>query len=121
MTTLLTRVNKGVHFAYFQDVRIIDESRIESLGQDLTNLINQIEGDKLVLNFQNVGFMSSAMIGKLIQFNNRCEAAKVELRLCGINKNIETVFKTMKLEKVFKMEADEDAAIKSFEKRGWFS
>ena len=113
MTTLLTRTEDNVLVCYFQDVRIIDESRIESLGQELTELVNKTIDRKIIVNFQNVGFMSSAMLGKLIQFGKKCSTANVDLRLCGINENIRQVFKLMNLEKVFKLESDEDAAFKS--------
>ncbi|MEM7457733.1 MAG: STAS domain-containing protein [Planctomycetota bacterium] len=120
MTTLLTRHSEDILIAYFQDVRIIDETRIQALGQELSDLINNSDNRKIVLNFQNVSFMSSAMIGKLIQFGKKCEAAKVELRLCNINDNVEEVFKLMKLEKVFQIDKDEEKAVAALGKKGLF-
>lgn len=120
MATLLNRVEGNALIIYFQDVRIIDESRIQSLGQEMTDLVNSTENKNVVLNFQNVSFMSSAMIGKLIQFGKKCKATDVNLRLCDINDNVEEVFKLMKLEKVFKIEKNEETAIASFTKKGWF-
>ena len=119
MATLLTRSEDGVLLAYFQDVRIIDETRINSLGSELTDLINS-DNKKIILNFQNVSFMSSAMIGKLILFGKKCKQTDIQLRLCNINENIEEVFSLMKLDKVFEMDKDEEKAIASFEKKGWF-
>ena len=120
MATLLSRVEGNVLNIYFQDVRIIDESRINSLGQEMTDLVNSTELKNVVLNFQNVSFMSSAMIGKLIQFGKKCKQTDVNLRLCDINDNVDEVFKLMKLEKVFKISKNEEAAIASFTKKGWF-
>ena len=101
MATLLTRSEDDVLVAYFQDVRIIDESRINSLGQELTDLINNSDDKKIILNFKNVSFMSSAMIGKLVLFGKKCKTAKVSMRMCDINENVEEVFNLMKLGKVF--------------------
>ncbi len=120
MSTLIQRTHEDILIAYFQDVRIIDESRISALGRQLTDLANNGENKKIVLNFQNVAFMSSAMIGKLVLFAKNCTAANVDLRLCNINPNVEEVFNLMKLGKVFKIEKDEESAIKSFSKKGWF-
>lgn len=120
MTTLLTRSEGDVLIAYFQDVRIIDESRISSLGQELTELVTNTDNKKIVLNFQNVSFMSSAMIGKLVLFGKKCKTNDVELRLCNINENVDEVFKLMKLGKVFKIDKDEQASIAKFSKKGWF-
>ena len=120
MSTLLTKKQDDILIAYFQDVRIIDEPRIQSLGKELSDLINETTNNRIVLNFQNVSFMSSAMIGKLILFGKNCKNAGVELRFCNINENVEQVFQLMNLQKVFNISKDEDAAIKSFDKKGWF-
>lgn len=120
MSTLLTRNKDGVLVIYLPDVRLIDLSRIEALGSELINLVNKTEQQRFVLNFQNVSHMSSGMIGKLIAFAKKCEAANVALRLCGINDNIHKIFQVMKLESQFSIETDEEAAIASFDKKGWF-
>ena len=81
MSTLLNRTHEDILIVYFQDVRIIDETRIQSLGNELLDLVNNGKYNKIILNFQNVSFMSSAMIGKLIQFAKRCKTADIQLRL----------------------------------------
>ncbi len=120
MATLLTRTEGDILIAYFQDVRIIDETRIQSLGQELNDLVSNSDTKKIVLNFRNVSFMSSAMIGKLIQFGKKCKSIDVHLRLCNINDNVEEVFTLMKLDKVFKIDNDEEKSIAGFSKKGWF-
>jgi len=120
MSTLLKRSNGDVVIVYFQDVRIIDETRISSLGQELSEMAASSANQKIVLNFQNVSFMSSAMIGKLVLFDKKCKASNIELRMCNINDNVEEVFSLMKLGKVFKIDKDEETAVKNFSKKGWF-
>ena len=120
MSTLLTRTSDDNVIVYFTDARIIDESRIESLAQEMGALITDTEIKKLILNFQNVGFMSSAMLGKLISFGKKCKTGNISLRLCGINENIGQVFKLMKLDKVFKIDKDEASALKNIGKKGFF-
>jgi anti-sigma B factor antagonist len=120
VSTLLTRNTDDNLIVYFTDVRIIDESRIESLAHELGALITDGTNKNLILNFQNVGFMSSAMLGKLISFGKKCKTGQVNLRLCGINENIGQVFKLMKLDKVFKIDKDETASLKSIDKKGFF-
>jgi anti-sigma B factor antagonist len=121
MSTLITRTEGDVLIAYFHDVRIVDESRIESIGEDLLALVGDATNDKLILNFKNVAFMSSAMIGKLILFGKKCKAASIKLRICGINENIQQVFKLMRLDQVFEIDADEEKALANVAKKtGWF-
>lgn len=111
VATLHTRQEDDVLIAYIKDVRIIDESRITNLGQELTELVTNPNNQKIVLNFENVSFMSSAMIGKLVLFGNKCKSAKVSLRMCNINENVDEVFQLMKLGKVFSLDADEKTAL----------
>jgi anti-sigma B factor antagonist len=115
--TLINRFEgDDVLIVYFQDVRIIDDSRINSLGQELGELINDTSNSRIILNFQNVGFMSSAMIGKLVLFGKKCKEAKVKLRLCTIGENVEEVFKLMRLNKVFDIDKNEETSIKKIKK-----
>ena len=120
MSTLLTKKNEDVLCTYFQDVRIIDESRINGIGQELADLLNDPGNQKIVLNFQNVSFMSSAMIGKLVLFGKKCKTAKIKLRMCNINENVEEVFTLMKLGKVFAIDKDEATSLKKINKKGLF-
>lgn len=117
IVTLINRFEgDDVLIVYFQDVRIIDDSRISSLGQELGELINNTSNSRIILNFQNVGFMSSAMIGKLVLFGKKCKEAKVKLRLCTIGENVEEVFKLMRLNKVFDIDKNEETSIKKIKK-----
>lgn len=120
MSTLVTRNQDDVLLVYFQEKGIIDESRIQTLGQDLINLVNNGTQNKILLNLENVSLMSSAMIGKLILFGKKCNSSNVDLRICGINPNIKEVFDLMKLEKIFKVSEDEAKAVAAFNKKGWF-
>ena len=115
MATVLTRRDGDILVVYFQDVSIIDEARIAGLGEELLELVKS-ENEKIIVNFENVSFMSSAMIGKLIHFSTRCKEEKLELRLCNINDNVMTVFTLMNLEKVFKIDKDESDAVVSLKK-----
>lgn len=120
MSTLITRTQDGVLLAYFHEVRIVDEALIESIGSDLLALVSEATHDKMILNFKNVAFMSSAMIGKLILFGKKCGAANISLRLCGINDNIRQVFDLMNLEKLFQIDSEEEQSLEQLKgDLGW--
>ncbi len=118
MSNLITRTQDGVLLAYFHEVRIVDEALIESIGDDLLALVADATHDKMILNFKNVAFMSSAMIGKLILFGKKCTASNIALRLCGINDNIRQVFDLMNLHKVFHIDQDEEQSLEMLKKEG---
>ncbi len=110
MSTLNTQVEGSILVIRFQDDSIIDETRIEAVGKELTALANGSDQKKFVLSFGSVEFMSSAMIGKLVHFGNLCKEQDVALRLCNINANIEKVFDLMRLDKLFEIDQDIETA-----------
>ena len=120
MTTLKTKREGSVLIVNFHDVSLIDDSRIESVGKELLKLTSDGTNEKIALNFQHVGFMSSAMISQVIGFGNACKREKIKLRLCCINDNVRKVFDLMRLEKVFDIDNDEETAMAKLANRGWF-
>ena len=75
---------------------------------------------QVVMDFSPVQFMSSSMLGKLVNINKKCKEFRVNLKLCGVSKDIFEVFKITKLNKVFDIQPDIETARKSFNKRGLF-
>ena len=116
-----TQLNGDVLVVYFSEAKILDDARIQLVGKELLEVVKRAEKLKMVINFQNVAFMSSAMIGKLIQMRTKCKEEKVELKCSNVNPKIMEVFKITNLTKLFEFYDDEATAVKAFEKKGWFS
>ncbi len=118
----ITRTEDGVQIAYPQTARLIDESQIQEVANELMEIINSIDQDRLLVNFSTVGFMGSAMIGKLIMLDKKCKSLHLDMRLCCLNDNIMEVFRLMKLDTVFKIYDDESTAVKQFKehKKKWY-
>jgi anti-sigma B factor antagonist len=110
----------GILTVVFDDARILDEAKLEELGRELTEMLNKTTEERVILDFRNVKFMSSSMLGKLVQTHKKAGEFKVKLKLCSIDPEIRQVFKITKLDKLFEIEADEEAARKAFMKKGWF-
>ena len=122
MSSLRTQEQEDVVIVSFTDTKILDDVRIQQIGKDLVEKAMQVKdgGQKMVLDFEGVGFMSSAMIGKLVLLNKKCKQEDVKLKLCNISPNVAEVFKIMRLNKVFDIFKDQEKAIKSFDKKSWF-
>ena len=69
----------------FIDRKILDEQNIQIIGEQLFGLVDEEGCRKLLLNFGNVEFLSSAALGKLITLNKKLQAAKGRLILCNID------------------------------------
>jgi len=95
----------------FVDSKIIDEAEIQELGQELYDLVERDGRKKIVLNFSNVEFLSSAALGKLIGFDKRVKQHSAELILSNIRPEIYEVFAITKLTKLFEIKDDEADAL----------
>jgi anti-sigma B factor antagonist len=98
----------------FVDKKILDEQNIQIIGDLLFNLVDEGERRKLLLNFRNVEYLSSAALGKLITLNKKLLAVGGQLVLCNISPQIYEVFEITKLDKVFKIHKEEQAALQAF-------
>src|SRR6184192_3869123 len=76
----------------FVDKKILDEQNIQMIGDDLFRLVDELGRRKLLINFSNVEFMSSAALGKLIRLHQRLNQVGGKLILCGISKSILEIF-----------------------------
>ncbi len=118
--SLSTYAKDGILTVVFDDPRILDETKLEELGRELIETLNKTTEERVILDFRNVKFMSSSMLGKLVQVHKKAGEFKVKMKLCSIDPEIRQVFKITKLDKLFEIESDETAARASFMKRGWF-
>ena len=98
----------------FTDKKILDEQNIQTIGEQLFRLVDDLGRTKLLLNFGNVEYLSSAALGKLITLNRKVNAAGGKLILCNIAPNIYEVFEITKLNKVFSIQKDEQGGLQAF-------
>jgi anti-sigma B factor antagonist len=102
------------------DERLVEPEQLKRLFEDLYALLGKTEQQQVVLDFAPVKFMASAMLGKLVALQKKCEEYRAKLKLSSIAPDILQVFKITKLNKVFDIQSDEPTARKSFNKRGFF-
>jgi len=103
-----------VTIAKFLDKKILDETNIQIIGNQLFGLVDEDGRKSIILDFSNVEYLSSAALGKLITMDKKVKAASGELRLCSIRPEIFEVFAITKLNKLFKIVEDQEQALTSF-------
>ena len=113
-TRLRVQARGDVTAVSFLDKKILDESNIEEIGRELLSLIEQKPQIKLLLDFSNVQYLSSAALGKLITLNKRVAEGNGKLVLCSIRPQIYEVFKITKLNRIFDIADDEAMALSRF-------
>ena len=102
-----------VSVVQFRDRKILDESNIQEMGQELFELVDQ-NRSKVLLNFMNVEFLSSAALGKLITLDKKIKTATGQLKLSNIRPEIYEVFAITRLNKLFDIHEDESDALATF-------
>jgi anti-sigma B factor antagonist len=100
-----------VTVVYFLDKRILDEPTIQVIAEQLFSLVDQDGRRKLLLNFSDVEYLSSAALGKLINLQNKLDAGQGKLAMCSVFPQILEVLAVTKFDKVFKIFPDENAAM----------
>ncbi len=104
----------GVTVVRFADRKILEEIPIAEIGEQLTTLIDSEDNIKLLLDFENVEHLSSAVLSMLINLNKRVAEQKGQLKLANIKPQIYEVFKITRLNELFDIRDSVADAKKSF-------
>ena len=83
------------------DERIVDEEQIRELKESLEPVIEKNENKKLILNFVNVKFMTSALLGLLVRIHKKVRELNGRLQLSNLDPNLHKIFEITQLTKVF--------------------
>ncbi len=98
----------------FRDQKIIEDINIQELGQELFQLVEVDNREKILLNFATVDFLSSAALGKLITMDKKVKGHGGTLKLSNIRPEIYEVFTITKLNRLFDIKDDEADALAAF-------
>lgn len=95
----------------FTDEKILEEKDIQALQESIMSVVESAGGGiNLILDFCNVRFLSSAVLGLLIRISKRVYQRDGQLRLCNINQKIYEIFKITRLNKIFDIYKDIESA-----------
>lgn len=103
-----------VHIVEFMQTSILDQVQIEKIKGDLLDLVDRCGHPKIILSFENVRHISSAMLGTLMAVNKKVTSAHGELRLAAIDSQLMEVFRLTRLDKVLKIFKNTEAALVKF-------
>lgn len=99
----------------FTDEKILEEQDINALQDTIMSVIEQTERINLILDFGNVRFLSSAVLGLLIRISKRIYEQQGRLKLCNIDPKIYEIFKITRLTKTFDIYKDVESATKDID------
>ncbi|MDD5064901.1 MAG: STAS domain-containing protein [Phycisphaerae bacterium] len=97
----------------FTDEKILEEKDVQLLQDSIMSVIEQAERINLILDFCNVRFLSSAVLGLLIRISKKVYERDGQLKLCSIDPKIYKIFKITRLTKIFDIYKDIESATES--------
>ena len=91
----------------------MDPARIEQMGKELLELVDDVGNERLLINFCNVSFFSSAAINKLIVLEKQIRAKGGKLRLCNLRPEVRDLFSYTSLDQMFEIDQEQVESIEA--------
>ena len=101
----------AVIVATLTDDKILDDIQLQKLEGSFMPLIEQTDSIQLIVDFSNVKFLTSSVLGLLIRISKKIYEKGGKLRLCAIDPKIMEIFRITRLDKIFEIFADADDAL----------
>lgn len=111
---LLIRRTGDVCVVDFLDTSIIDSTKIERIKADLDALAERMGQPKIVISFDGVTHLASAMLGVLMSINKKAATQKGQLRVTHLSPMILEIIRITKLDKVLKIFDTTEKALERF-------
>ncbi len=101
----------GVFVVSFKQASIGGIGEVEQIAETLRGLIQDQDTCNMVIDFSNVSFFSSQMLGLLVDVWRRTKDKDGALLISGINPQLMRVFRITHLDKLFKFHENPEAAL----------
>ncbi|MHC4757896.1 MAG: STAS domain-containing protein [Planctomycetota bacterium] len=102
---------KNVTVVTFTQEKILEQADIKALQDSILSIVEQAGPINLILDFSNVHFLSSSVLGLLIRISKRVYETDGKLALCNIIPKILEIFKITRLTNIFDIYEDIDTAV----------
>jgi len=112
-TSLITTQVDGVMVVKFRDASILDAVTTQQVARELYALIEGGDAAKVVLDFEQVRFLSSQTLGVLLTLRRKADKAKVKIALAAIRPELKRVFEITNLDKLFGFYKTGDEAVEA--------
>ncbi|PNV74633.1 STAS domain-containing protein [Leptospira inadai] len=106
------KVQDGVLIVYLKGR--LDVSIANEVEENLNDLIDNQGHTRVVLNMQDVDYMSSSGFRACISTLRKLNAKEGGLKICGIKPAVKRIFDVIELTSLFDIRETEDEALKSF-------
>lgn len=105
------RTDNGVFVISFKQASIGGIGEVEKIAETLRGLIPDQNACNMVIDFSNVSFFSSQMLGLLVDIWRRTKDKGGKLLISGINPQLTRVFRITHLDKLFDFYENPEVAV----------
>lgn len=106
----------GVYIVSFVNDKILNETNIEVIHQEIIKLVEGKPGIKMIMDFKNIKYLSSSVLSKLVSIHKKINSLSGDLSLSSIDPVVKKIFQITQLEKLFIIFPDVKSALDSFQK-----
>ena len=107
----------GIHVGTILSSSVLNPANVIEFGREVLEFVNGHPGVNLLLNFENVDYLSSAVLTELLKVKKAIDETRGRLRLCAVSPVIQEVFEITNLNTVFTIHPDGvSASIRRFER-----
>ena len=98
--------------------KVLDSMNVTDFGDHVLEYVKDKPGLHLLLDFENITYMSSAGLTELLRINHALTASKGTIRLCNLSCDIRKVFQITNLDRLFAIHEDEnvESALRRYER-----
>lgn len=94
---------------------LIDEDLIQHWGNELFELVESPDCDKLAVSFLGVGLVASAALGKLVTLHRRMHRKGGRIVFCELQEPIRDILRTCRLDEFFTLAGTREEAVAALE------
>lgn len=105
--------NDNVSVVHLVDEKVMDPERVQKLGNELLSL-PKTNSERILINMENVKFLSSSAINKLIVLEKRLSKSGGQIKLTNLRPEVREVFSITNLTSVFDICDVEEDALEQF-------
>ena len=88
----------------FIDHKVLNDDKLEGMAKDISRLADTLNRRELRIDFGNVEYLQSSVLGKLVALGKKVGAAGGRLVLCNISDDVYRAFSVTRLDQLFVIE-----------------
>jgi len=114
-TTVVTEVSENVTVIEVVETALCDPEVIARVAGELSEQLDAMSGRDVVVDFEPVRYLSSHLLGKLLEFRSALQDRGATMIVCGMRPELERILNATNLARIFHLEPTRKDALESLD------